>query len=48
VISDTDTWEDIQEFGKAKEGWSRKYLQLANGIPSHDTIRRAFMRLKPQ
>jgi len=48
VISNTDTWEDIQEFGKAKEGWSRKYLQLANGIPSHDAIRRVFMRLKPQ
>ena len=48
VVCNADTWEDIEEFGKAKEGWFRKYLELANGIPSHDTIRRVFIRLKPE
>lgn len=48
VVCNADTWEDIEEFGKSKEGWFRKYLQLANGIPSHDTIRRVFIRLKPE
>jgi len=48
VICNADTWEDIEEFGKAKEGWFRKYLELPNGIPSHDTIRRVFIRLKPE
>ena len=48
VVCNADTWEDIEEFGKAKEGWFRKYLHLANGIPSHDTIRRVFIRLKPE
>jgi hypothetical protein len=48
VICNADTWEDIEEFGKAKEGRFRKYLQLANGISSPDTIRRVFIRLKPE
>jgi len=48
VICNADTWEDIEEFGKAKEAWFRKYLELPNGIPSHDTIRRVFIRLKPE
>ena len=26
VICNADTWEDIEEFGKAKEGWFGKYL----------------------
>lgn len=48
VICNADTWEDIEEFGKAREEWFRKYLELPNGIPSHDTIRRVFIRLKPE
>jgi predicted transposase YbfD/YdcC len=48
VVCNADTWEDIKEFGKAREGGFRKYLQLANGIPSHDTIRRVLIRVKPE
>ena len=29
-------------FGRAHEKFLRKYLELPNGIPSHDTIQRAF------
>ncbi len=42
VICGADSWEDIEDFGHAKEGWLRTILALPNGIPSHDTFRRVF------
>lgn len=48
VISGAETWEDIEDYGKYKQGWLTRFLLLANGIPSHDTIRRLFIRLDPQ
>ena len=48
VICGADSWTDIEEFGKAREAWLRKYLELPNGIPSHDTFGRVFARLDPQ
>ena len=47
VISGAETWEDIEDYGKYKEEWLTRFLTLANGIPSHDTIRRLFIRLDP-
>lgn len=47
VIAGAEGWEDIEEFGKQKLDWLKKFLQLPNGIPSHDTINRVFRRLKP-
>ena len=41
-------WIEIELYGQEKHGWLRKFLELANGIPSHDTIRRVFLRLKPE
>ena len=34
-------------FAQAKITWLRQYLELPNGIPSHDTFRRVFMHLDP-
>jgi predicted transposase YbfD/YdcC len=48
TICAAETWEEIAEFGQAKESWFRKFLALPNGIPSHDTFRRVFLRLNPQ
>jgi len=48
VVCGCETWEDIEMYGKEKEGWLRRFLQLPNGIPSHDTIRRVFIRLNPE
>lgn len=45
VICHAETWEDIEEFGKAKFEWFRRFLELPNGIPSHDTFARLFSRL---
>ena len=34
--------------GEAKEDWLRGFPALPNGIPSHDTFCRVFVRLDPQ
>lgn len=39
--------EDIEEFGKARIDWLKKFLDIQNGIPDKDTFRRVFERLEP-
>lgn len=39
---------DMEEFGKARKDWLRKFLELPNGIPDSDTFRRVFERLEPE
>ena len=46
-ISGAESWEDIEDYGRYKEEWLTRFLALPNGIPSHDTIRRLFVRLDP-
>lgn len=48
VICGADTWVDIADFGVAKEAWLKKFLELRNGVPSHDTFRRVFSLLDPE
>ena len=47
-ICGADNWVDICEFGKCKLDWLKKFLELPNGIPSHDTFGRVFSCLDPQ
>jgi predicted transposase YbfD/YdcC len=47
IICGADEWVSIQEFGEAKQVWFRGFLELPNGIPSHDTFGRVFGRLDP-
>lgn len=47
LICGAETWEEIELFGRAKEEWFKGLLELANGIPSHDTIGRVFARIDP-
>src|SRR3954447_25370940 len=47
VVAGADSWDDIEDFGNAKLGWLGSFLDLPNGIPSHDTFRRLFERLDP-
>jgi predicted transposase YbfD/YdcC len=37
----------MEQFGRAKLDWLRTFLDLPNGIPSHDTFRRVFGLLDP-
>ena len=41
-------FNDMEIFGKAKWAWLKTFLELPNGIPSHDTFNRVFAALKPQ
>lgn len=47
-ICGADKWNDIETFGRAKETWFRKFLELPHGIPSHDTLARVFAALDPE
>lgn len=42
VICGADSWVEIEQFGRAKEGWLKQFLELPHGIPSHDTFGRVF------
>ena len=48
VVCGAEDWVEVEAFGKAKEKWLKKYLELPNGIPSHDTFGRVFARLDPE
>jgi predicted transposase YbfD/YdcC len=48
VICGAETWVDIETYGRAKFEWLKQFLELPNGIPSHDTFARLFARLNPQ
>ena len=48
VICGAEGWVEIEEFGKAKEAFFREWLDLANGIPSHDTFGRVFALIDPK
>ena len=48
VICGADTWVDIESYGRAKFEWLKQFLELPNGIPSHDTFARVFTRIEPE
>jgi hypothetical protein len=35
-----ETFNDMEDFGHAKRDWFQTFLDLSNGIPSHDTFNR--------
>jgi predicted transposase YbfD/YdcC len=43
-----ESFNDMEDFGKAKLEWFKSFLSLRNGIPSHDTFNRVFAALDPQ
>ena len=45
VLCGADSWVGIETVGKAKEKWLKQFLDLKNGIPSHDTFGYVFSRL---
>jgi predicted transposase YbfD/YdcC len=47
VIAGADDWVSVVEFGEAKYAWFARFLDLRNGIPSHDTFGRVFSLLEP-
>ena len=47
TLAKCNEWTEIESFAKKKEKWLRKYLELPNGVPSHDTIQRVISILNP-
>lgn len=48
VISGANDWVGVELYGKSKIEWLEKFLDLPNGIPSHDTLGRVFRALDPE
>lgn len=46
-VCGVDTWVDLELFGRAKLAWFKTFLELPNGIPSHDTFGRFYAALDP-
>jgi predicted transposase YbfD/YdcC len=47
VIAGADGWEEVAEYGRSKEDFFRRFLELPRGVPSHDTFERVFAKLDP-
>src|SRR5476651_1885315 len=47
TIAGADHYQAIVEFAQERRDWFAKFLDLTNGIPSHDTFERVFANLNP-
>jgi len=45
AICGADGWVAVEQFGLAKKEWFSSFLELPNGIPSHDTFTDVFAKL---
>ena len=48
VLCGAESYDSISLFGKANYSFLKQFLELKNGIPSHDTINRVFQILNPR
>lgn len=48
VICGAEGWVDVEVFGNSKLAWLKTFLELPNGIPSHDTFGRVFSMMDAQ
>lgn len=46
-IANCDNWEMVTLWAKEREEWLRRYCELPNGIPSHDTFSRVIALINP-
>lgn len=47
VLSGVEDWVGMEAFAEEKEAWLRGFLELPNGIPSHDTLSDVLGRIDP-
>lgn len=48
TLANVDGWEEMEYFACYQEKYLKKYIELKNGIPSHDTIQRVFGMISPE
>lgn len=44
-ICGAEGWTAVEMFGESRKAWLRQFLELPNGIPTHDTFGRVFGQL---
>jgi len=47
ILSGVEDWVGMTDFAEEKEAWLRGFLDLPNGIPSHDTPSDVLGRIDP-
>jgi len=47
VLCGAESFPAIEDFGQVRYTWLKQFLELPNGIPSHDTFNRVFRVLDP-
>jgi len=47
ILAGADNWVEVEAFGWERLAWLSSFLDLPNGIPSHDTFTRVFNRIDP-
>jgi len=48
MITVGENFTDMEDFGRTKQQWLETFLELPNGIPSHDTFNRVFSAIDPE
>ena len=48
TLANADDWVEIALFAENHQEYLRKYIELKNGVPSHDTIRRVMGMMAPE
>ena len=48
TLSNADDWVEIAIFAETCKEYLKKYIELKNGVPSHDTIRRVMGLVSPE
>jgi len=47
LLSNGEDFADMEEFGNQREDWLKKFLELPQGIPTHDTFNRVLQAIDP-
>lgn len=47
TLCSMEGWEEMEDFAIERKAWLKRFINLANGVPSHDTLRRVFSKLDP-
>ena len=47
ILSGGENFSEMEWYERIKEDWLKTFLELPNGIPSHDTMNRVFAAIDP-
>ncbi len=47
-LANADGWEEMENFAECHEDFLKQYIDLENGVPSHDTLQKVMGNINPQ